>query len=260
MGIRGAIIDRLIRGLGVGRVYRRAWTLSRAALSAQIISSTGLIVQNGPFRGMILPAGASWGDGDLGPKLLGTYESELHRYIEEALAVEPLTVVNVGCAEGYYAVGTALRLSSASVFAFDVDRKALAVCRSAVEANGVERQVFLRERCSHEELQELCARPGGVLLIIDCEGEEVDLLDFELVPDLARCHVLVETHDFVRRGITDILHRRLSCSHVVHRVDQGGRDPHITPATWQWPEYARWLMVDENRPERMSWLVGTPQM
>jgi hypothetical protein len=44
------------------------------------------------------------------PKFLGTYERELYSVIERAIELAPRYVLNIGCAEGFYAVGLALRL------------------------------------------------------------------------------------------------------------------------------------------------------
>ena len=58
------------------------------------------------------------------PKLIGSYEEEVHPIIEEIIRRRYSIVVNIGCAEGYYAVGFALRIPDAIVYAFDVDTTA----------------------------------------------------------------------------------------------------------------------------------------
>src|SRR5262249_45805579 len=96
------MIECQVRQLGLDRLAR------------EVSRVTGSRVATGPFAGMILdyecfPVHAS-------PKFLGTYEQELHRAIERAIQLRPKYVLNVGCAEGFYAVGLALRLSDAQVF------------------------------------------------------------------------------------------------------------------------------------------------
>src|SRR5579859_5362525 len=59
-------------------------------------------VRSGPFAGMRY-VDASIGSAYL-PKLLGIYERELHPVIEEACASRPGLIVDLGAAEGYYAV------------------------------------------------------------------------------------------------------------------------------------------------------------
>src|SRR6478672_6897407 len=68
----------------------------------------GLVVQHGPFKGMKYPGVNSVGSA-LIPKLLGSYERELHPLIDSICAGQYDQVVDIGCAEGYYAVGLAMR-------------------------------------------------------------------------------------------------------------------------------------------------------
>jgi len=59
----------------------------------------GAQIRGGPFAGMAYVTEAT--EGALVPRLLGTYESELHPYLK-AFAQEGVeAVIDVGCAEGY---------------------------------------------------------------------------------------------------------------------------------------------------------------
>src|SRR5947209_15685441 len=101
----------------------QAGTAAIAAMSERLLNffaaNVGLVVQNGPFTGMQYverSIGSS-----LMPKLLGSYEANLQPVIEEIIRRAPATIVNVGCGEGYYAVGLARRLPHARVYAFEAD-------------------------------------------------------------------------------------------------------------------------------------------
>ena len=62
----------------------------------------------GPFAGRALPARASSRACSFsGPYQVGSFELELYPVIERIVAAQPEFVVNVGGAEGYYAVGLA---------------------------------------------------------------------------------------------------------------------------------------------------------
>ena len=100
-------------------------------------------------------------------------------------------------------------------------------------------------------------------MICDVEGDEEALLDLEDVPQLRDATVLVETHEFVRRGITEELRRRFAFSHDIELIWQEPR----TPAEFPWRtlgtrllpvRYLDWA-VSEWRPELMSWLWMTPK-
>ncbi len=214
-------------------------------------------VQNGPFTTMRLPEDSSWGIGDVAPKLLGCYELELHASIERAIARCPEVVINVGCAEGYYAVGLARRLPQAKVYAFDIDAKAQAVCRAAGELNGVGDRLEVRGACSADDLVKLTRGVRHALVIIDCEGAELQLLTAESVRLLAHCDIVVETHDFIDRSITLTLAKVLAAQHETVQLREGARDPAGYPVLRQLGSLDRSLVTCEFRPEMMSWLVGS---
>ncbi len=82
-------------------------------------SRTADRVRAGPFAGM------RYVDTSVGscfiPKLLGTYERELASKVEWICRQQPELVVDIGAAEGYYAIGLAMRIPAARVVAFELD-------------------------------------------------------------------------------------------------------------------------------------------
>src|SRR3989442_4367093 len=133
----------------------------------------------------------------------------------------PRTVVNIGSGEGYYAVGLARRLPDATVYAFDIDQRAQVACREMAERNGV--QLKVGGECTTANLQSLLA--DGGLVVIDCEGCERELVD----PSLPRADWIIESHDFVAAGTTELLFERLERTHDIERVEQRPRDPSRYP-------------------------------
>jgi hypothetical protein len=212
-------------------------------------------VSSGPFQSMALPEQSSWGGGDVGPKVLGCYEAELHDFVMRAVERAPDSVVNVGCAEGYYAIGLAGLLPKAEVFAFDIDEKAQQICRLAAGANGAGERMTVAGLFTPADLDELTQRPGRKLLVIDCEGGELPLLNPILAPRLAECDMIIECHDFLDRTITPTLTARFSATHTVQLVSEGARNPNDFAVLRNWHSRDRWLAVAEGRPEMMQWLI-----
>jgi hypothetical protein len=73
----------------------------REQITRRFQKEFGDIVQSGPFKGMEILPESSWADGDRLPKLLGSYESELHRWISQIPTRHYDTILDIGCAEGY---------------------------------------------------------------------------------------------------------------------------------------------------------------
>jgi hypothetical protein len=219
-----------------------------------LVSLTGRVVQDGPFKGMRLAEDSSWHGGDIGPKLLGCYEAELHLALQRLAGRGHRLALNVGCAEGYYAVGLAWLLPQIRVHAFDIDPNAQRVTGATAQANDVSDRVVAHGRCAPADIQALVG-DGRAALLIDCEGGEAELLDPEAAPALARCDIIVECHDFLRPGVTEQLTRRFSATHEIERLREGPRDPAGYPQLAKLSTLDRWLAVCENRPEVMYWLA-----
>src|SRR5688572_440816 len=125
-------------------------SLGIPALVTKYLNQKGLVVRAGPFAGLKYMHRAS--GSVLLPKLVGSYEAELHPAIERVVSTAYDVVVDVGAAEGYYAVGLAKRLPQSKVFAYDIDPVARKACEKLAVVNGVADRVYVRGRCDHAEL------------------------------------------------------------------------------------------------------------
>jgi hypothetical protein len=245
-----------IRDQGLHQILMVAIQVRRAMITNEIIRMHGLGVISGPFARMQLLPEVSWSDGDLAPKLLGCYESELHPAIAKAISRNPKAVINIGCAEGYYAVGMAKVLPQARVFAFESNEKGQSICRRTAAVNQVDDRVLVDGNCGIEALRRVMSQTERPLLIVDCEGTELQLLDPALVPELLRCDMIIECHDFIDPQITSVLQKRFASSHNIENVLEGPRDPNQFASLNRWTSIDRWLAVNENRPVTMNWLVS----
>lgn len=212
-------------------------------------------VQSGPFENLAYPATLSGGGSTLAPKLLGTYELEIQPWIKEILDAQPELLINIGAGEGYYAVGFARGLGSARVIAYEAEAASRAAVTQLAQANGVALRTELRAACSIEELRAVLL-PNSVL-VCDCEGCELALLEPAELPALATCTILVETH--VLRGLDSAvaLRSRFAHTHTIREVtyQPGRRDQIPGPPL---PAGLRRLAMDERRRFGLRWLFLAP--
>ena len=216
----------------------------------------------GPFTGMNYIRSAQ--GSALVPKLLGIYERELAAAVEAACALRPDAVIDVGAAEGYYAVGLALRNPQARVIAFEMEAAGRASLAEMVHLNQVEDQVSIHGKCEPADLQGALAGSVRPVVVCDVESYELTLLDPAAVPALRGAHILVELHDFLHRGLAETIESRFAASHRVTRIWQQertrGEFPYATLYTRLLPKsYLDWA-VSEWRPEQMSWFWMEPSL
>ena len=223
-------------------------------LAQTYLGHHGARIRGGPFAGMEFVTSQT--EGPLIPKLLGTYESELHPHLE-AMAKVVDCVIDVGCAEGYYAVGLACAIPHATIYAYDIDENARRTCAALAARNGVGERVVIGGEFAPDGFEAFAGR--RVLVMVDAEGAEVDILQPAYSPALAGMNIIVETHDLYRRDAMATMLERFSPTHDIVRVDQ-------QPKTFDLPEWLKGLphldqllAVWEWRFRPTPWLVMTPK-
>lgn len=196
-------------------------------INRKIVSDTidrkisDLVVKNGPFKGMQYPSKRSAGSA-LFPKLLGSYEAELHETINYAIDKGYTDVIDVGCAEGYYAVGMAIRLVDSNIYAYDTNPKALALSNDMFKLNNIDQsRVFTGNLCDEKTLMDIPVS-GKALIICDCEGCEKNLFTQKSLKFLSGHDLLIETHDLFDIEISSYLSKLFKDTHnlsVIHSID-----------------------------------------
>jgi hypothetical protein len=205
------------------RYFRDTFLARQNRTKTLIYNEADPVVLSGPFAGMKYLNEIVWGP--IEPKWLGTYEQELHPIIDRILQRNYSKIIDVGSAEGYYAVGFAAKCPLAQLYSYDVDPWARSQQRRLARLNGVN-NLRIGSRCSGKELEGRVS--GRSLVICDVEGYEYDLLDPRRTPALSSCDILVELHEHRTYGFSpqsgsDELARRFSVSHEITNVDVAPR-------------------------------------
>jgi SAM-dependent methyltransferase len=197
----------------------------------------------------------AWKDDNLGTKCLGCYEQELHDTIE--LEIDRLSklehkpvIVNLGCAEGYYAIGMARRLPQAIVRVVDISQESLDIANEASKVN----KVLLLAGGAMDFVLD-----SPDLIICDCEGAELVYLDMFQHPGIAKATIIVETHDFKDQPTTQILFDRFKDTHAIsYTLSEVVRVPNNYEILCILSSHAKWLAISEGRPSTQHFMYMTP--
>jgi hypothetical protein len=219
-------------------------------------------IAQGPFRGMhYLPLAYC---SEVLPKLLGTYECELAPAIEAICRAGCDRMIVIGAAEGYYAVGMALRNPGATIVGFEVNPTACYYLRRLSQFNGVADRVRTEGACVTGSLDGALAGARRTAIICDCEGAEDELLQPDRVESLRRALILVETHDGlvtdvgVLEGVTRRLRERFASTHDIEVIDSRPRTPEDLPPGCDLGADEAAEAMNEGRPWA-RWLFMTPR-
>jgi precorrin-6B methylase 2 len=216
-----SLLDQ-IRAHRKRKVHRKLFEGDRKEFFEKIYKGiSGPRVLAGPFQGMAYLNTSDFGP--IAPKWLGSYEMEIQDLVGELCKRGYESIVNIGSAEGYYAVGFARAGVRSRIFAFDIDPFARRALAALAEMNGVADRVEIRETCTWSTLNDL---PGEKqLLFVDIEGAEIDLLDPVECGTLRRSDLIVELHH--SRNIGDDVEKtmcnRFEQTHNICRRQQTDR-------------------------------------
>jgi ribosomal protein L11 methylase PrmA len=209
---------------------------------------------------MKLRPAATWQDGNVSAKVLGSYEDEVSYVFEAAIphlrAMPNPVIVNIGCAEGYFAVGLAKAVPDATVWAIDIDPKSLELMLDNAVLNGVSN--VIASTVVDEALK------GHVdFVMCDCEGAEDLYLDPDKYPGLLKATMIVEMHGGMHtdqtRKLDDIILNRFKVTHHIEQVFQSGRNPNRSSILQAWHDDVRFLAMSEDRPCMMTWFCMLPR-
>jgi hypothetical protein len=218
-------------------------------------------VRGGPFAGLRYVGESP--NPQIAPFLLGLNEMEIWPFVRRLLAPGFDVFVNVGAAEGYYAVGFARFGAVPRVIAYEGDQLGRILTRFMARKNGVNDRLDVRGSCNPELLSEAISPFARPALLIDVEGYEEELADPAKVPGLRRATMIIELHEH-RRPMADILQPRFAATHEIEEVWTRPRAPadlpkNLWPATMFFPHDRLLELGTEHRSGPMRWWLLTPK-
>lgn len=235
----------------------------RFLLGQKIAEELNSTVAYGPFTGLVLDHESQWSGADQGSMLLGMYEREVLDALRD-LSADCDHLIDVGAADGYYAVGALVSGLFDIVVCFEIDQLGQQVIAKNAAANGVSDRVSILGEARRDFVQQALAETevdlSRTVVLMDIEGGEYSLLNDEVIQVLRQSRIIVELHHFddADESAERLLRQRLEDTFKVTYVRQGSRDPNQIPLLRNWSDDDRWLMCSESRSEVMEWAICEP--
>lgn len=191
-------------------------------------------------------------------KLLGTYEMELRDVLSNIGSAQCDRLINVGGAEGYYAVGGAVSWDIQEVIVYEALEEGRKLITCIAKKNGVLDKMRVLGNCSEDDLYALSSEESRDILIMDIEGNELRLLSERVLDRLRKSIVVVEAHDFVCPGCSLAIRKRLQKTHDVSVISSQTRTPADFPLNIPVTSKCKTALMNERRPGIMEWVIGMP--
>jgi hypothetical protein len=177
------------------------------------------IILNGPFKGTkYITKGIA--ESTILPKIVGSYEAQLHDTVNEVAKKNYSDIVDIGCAEGYYAIGFAKKMRNTMVHCFDINKSDILICQEIAKLNNLTNLTF-NFFCTNEMLKEFQFK-NKVLVFCDTEGFELELFTEDVIHSLKKHDLLIEIHDINNPEISNTLYNRFIDTHNIKILDNRG--------------------------------------
>ena len=211
--------------------YNEASKLNRLHEKVQILL-TEHVVRHGPFKGMNFGNARRESD-SIYAKLLGSYETEIHLFFEKVFKKKYSSILNIGCEDGFYAVGLALQMPNVAIKAFDSNSKAIQNSKELANLNNVGDRISFYGKCTSANIDSLDMNER-MLLVVDCEGDEGIIFNKNNAMLLAKSDLLIELHINIYPLLEKHFRELFDVTHKIYIVNS--IDDHIKTLTYNFPE------------------------
>jgi hypothetical protein len=182
----------------------------------------GDTVMEGPFKGLRYLPPKNWASCRF-EKIIGAYEFEIHDLLDRLIRDHQhyTTIVVIGAAEGFYAVGLARVFPNARVLAFEPLEQRSQVLKQMAAINQVSDRISIEGFCDPEKLLSLNLTQN-TLIVCDVDGYEQEILDPSVIPWLESADIIAELHDCFVPGISNEIRKRFTSTHHITEYEQTG--------------------------------------
>lgn len=223
-----------------------------------VMQKTGYQVAYGPFKGLKLSKKQWWGN-DFTTKILGQYERDVVDELVSLLGERENSVfVDIGAADGYYAVGVAHAKLAQIVFAFEISQKGREVIQETATANSCLPKLRIHGEADLYALKSIIETHDSVVALIDIEGAEYELLTDEMLSLLKGSKLIVELHPhLIPSGdeFEEALISRAAKYFKVSKLYKSAYDPNQFSELNDLSDDIRLIAFSEDRMRNPKWLV-----
>jgi len=221
-------------------------------------------VAYGPFKGLVLSDTSWWGAADRGSMLLGFYEKEVLDSLE-AFSKDRDTFIDIGAADGYYAIGAVASGLFSKSFCFELSEEGQAAIAKNAERNSAAGKVQIfgeaREGFVSGITEKFAIDLGKTVFLFDIEGAEFHVVNETFLQEVRHAALIIEIHDWEappRSGVNELVNLAEKYFDVSW-LTMGARDLSGFTELQEWPDDDRWILCSESRKKLMRWLVLTPR-
>lgn len=248
------VLARILRvDIGYQAAKNKAWKI--------LESKYGNEIAYGPFKGMKLSDEVWWSNNDRITQMLGIYEEHVLKKLSFFAKQGATRFVDIGAADGYFAIGMAYSKIYSKVLAFEIEPTGQACLKNNSVINQCENVIRVFGEADYSSLKKLLSEDVKTSVLIDIEGAEYQLLDDKMLSLLSSCYLICELHPWMVDDGYKLQKKLIESAKKYFNVELVKREnysPNIFCELDDLSDEERLISVGEGRGKNMEWLVLTP--
>ena len=278
MIIKNSLLLRILRFFSVLKKDGFSWTIVRIFLVIlkqpneiqraknkvlnKIILEHGHQVAYGTFKGMKLSKNTYWSKNDIITHILGVYEKHVLKKIIEFSKKGNYPFIDIGAADGYFAIGMAFSEIFNKIYAFEIDERGRKSLNRNIGNNLCKDKVVVDIEANFETLKEIVDKNKSAVILIDIEGSEFDLLDDKLLKLLSNCYIVCELHPALSTNGFEKQNKLINNVKAFFDFSIIQRESYCPNKFSELNEFTdeeRLIAFGEGRENNMNWLILEPK-
>ena len=259
------IVSILLKKIGIKTTYTSFMHKKKINLYKKISKITKHKVVNGYYKSLILSKNYSWNkyNVDLSSKLLGCYEEQVQEKIIQIKKKNNLKYLVVfGASEGFHALGLIKNKFFSKAFIFEKDYQSRKILINNSKINKIKKINIFAEADFSSIASFLNKNAKKTLFLVDIEGEEFNILNKKNLHYYQNSFLIIENHaNLIKNSkLKNIFFKLINKNFNVNYLENGSRNPHKFKYLDFLNDDEKWIIMSENRPCTMNWLILSPKI
>ena len=223
-----------------------------------LIKIHGYKVAHGIFKEMKLNKNIYWSKYDLITHILGVYEEHILDQLVKFSNLNNKIFIDIGAADGYFAIGSAYSGLFKKIYAFEIQKNGREVLHENAKANNCDKNIIIKSEANFNSLKEIINTEKDAVILIDIEGDEFNLLNYETLKLLSNSNIIIELHpSLVTDGYKkekDLINYAKSLFNV-SLIKRENYNPNLYEELDSFSDEERLIAFSEGRENNMNWLI-----
>ena len=240
--------------IGMQAAKNKAWEI--------LLKKYNYTVAHGSFKGMKLNQKVWWSKNDYITQTLGIYEEHILKKITNFAKSGASTLIDVGAADGYFAVGMAYSNIYKNVYAFEIEKEGRDRILENANANKCNDKIKVFGEADVGSISKIIKGEDKVTVMIDIEGAEYEFFSEDMFKILSGNYVICELHPWMVDGGDSLQIKLLNKASEKFNVELIKRDtyrPNMFSEFDNLSDEERLVAVGEGREKNMQWMVLSPK-